>query len=503
MTIPKAYQELCELARECAIVESIDALLGWDEQTMLPPMNGQYRAQQMKYVAGLIHNQRTNPKWTQLLDELENGDWRPNPNSDQHTTLKQLRRKVDRAARQPKELVQDLAEATVIGQQVWAKARKENCFADFLPALRKIVELKQQQADALGHKGNRYDALLDEYEPLATTEAIEIVLSELKQKLVPLIQRIAESQHRPSSSVVRGPFPIENQRKFATQAATAIGFDFQRGRLDVTTHPFCTEMGPNDCRITTRYDEVFFNTAFFGVLHEAGHGMYEQGLRSSMYGLPSGQYCSLGIHESQSRLWENMVGRSFGFWEHFYPSAQSLFPEPLNGGTCEEFYAAVNAVEPSLIRVEADEATYNLHIIIRFELEQELISGNLPVEDLPQAWRQKYHDALGVTPETDRDGCLQDVHWSVGLFGYFPTYSLGNLYAAQLFQQAENELGDLQLQFRDGKFDLLHQWLNEKIYSHGQNYPADKLVENATGHPLSSQPFYDYLFKKLGPIYQL
>jgi carboxypeptidase Taq len=298
-------------------------------------------------------------------------------------------------------------------------------------------------------------------------------------------------------------FPVDVQEQFGREAAAAIGFDFARGRLDVTAHPFCTTLGPHDCRITTRYDEQFFNTAFFGILHEAGHGIYEQGLPAEHFGLPPGEAISLGIHESQSRLWENFVGRGRAFWNWFYPAAQRHFPAALGDVDCDDFYFAINDVRPSLIRVEADEATYNLHILVRFELEQALLQGDLPPSDLPDAWNEKYRKYLGIAPPDDRRGVLQDVHWSAGLLGYFPTYSLGNLYAAQFFAQAKIELGDLEGGLSRGDFRPLKHWLREKIHRHGQRWSAAELVQRVTGRPLSAKPLVEHLRAKMAPLYGL
>jgi carboxypeptidase Taq len=287
------------------------------------------------------------------------------------------------------------------------------------------------------------------------------------------------------------------------EAARAIGFDFERGRLDVTTHPFCSGLGPLDVRMTTRYDENHFNDAFFSVLHEAGHGIYEQGLSMERYGTPVGASCSLGIHESQSRLWENLVGRSRGFWRGFFGTVRAAFPEALEGSAPEGFYRAVNETRPSLIRVEADEVTYNLHIFLRFELELALVSGELEPEDLPGAWNETFERFLGMRPPDDVSGCLQDIHWSAGLIGYFPTYALGNLYASQFFRAAEAELGDLQEAFARGEFDPLRRWLNENIHQHGKRYPPRRLVEVVTGSPLSHEPLMRHLETKYGEIYGL
>ena len=350
---------------------------------------------------------------------------------------------------------------------------------------------------------DRYDALLDEYEPGAKTSEVVAVLEALRNELVPFVEAIQNSPVQPDTSILKRAFPVEAQRKLAMEASSKIGFEYQRGRLDVTHHPFCTEMGPNDCRITTRYDERFFSSAFFGTLHEAGHGIYEQGLPEESYGLPPGKYCSLGIHESQSRLWENLVGRRRSFWEYFYPRAQELFRDALGDVSLDSFYQAINAVAPSLIRVEADEATYNLHIIIRFELEREVINDELDTDDLPDAWNEKYRSYLGISPSSDANGVLQDVHWSAGLVGYFPTYSLGNLFAAQFYSAANNDLGSLDAQFRSGEFYPLKQWLNEKIHQKGQCYSALELGKLVTGEPISQHRLMEHLRSKLAPIYEL
>jgi carboxypeptidase Taq len=294
---------------------------------------------------------------------------------------------------------------------------------------------------------------------------------------------------------------VDRQEVFGQAAAAAIGFDFDAGRLDVTTHPFCSGMGPGDCRITTRYNLRHFNDAFFGILHEAGHGIYEQGLDPEQFGTPLGSAVSLGIHESQSRMWENFVGRGRPFWEHFFPRARQVFHEALRDVALDDFVFAVNDVQPSFIRVEADEATYNMHIILRFELEQALIAGDLQPADVPGAWNEKFQQSFGLTPPTDALGCLQDVHWSSGGIGYFPTYTLGNMYAAQFMDQARRDLGDLDADFRHGDFGRLKGWLNERVHRPGQRYRAGELCRRVTGQPLSPKPLLNYLRQKFGPLY--
>jgi carboxypeptidase Taq len=501
MTAP--FDELCSLAREAALLESIDALLGWDERTYLPPEAGAYRAEQMTYIAGLLHKKRTDPRLGELLGELATSKLAKDPHSDVGTTIRQLRREYDKRIKLPQKLVEELTRAAVLGQQAWVKARQNDDFASFAPHAEKLYHLKRQQAECLGYAKHPYDALLDDFEPGAKTDDVTRVLQELRQELVPLVQAIIASGKNAPVEIVSREYPSAAQEAFGKAAAAAIGFDFQRGRLDVTHHPFCAGMGPGDCRITTRYDERFFNTAFFGILHEAGHGIYDQGLRTEQFGLPPGMFVSLGIHESQSRMWENLVGRGRAFWKHFFPQLKAAFPAATDGICPDDFFWAVNHVEPSLIRVEADEATYNLHIIVRFELEQELLSGNLAVTDLPGAWREKYQQYLGIAPPNDADGCLQDVHWSAGLIGYFPTYSLGNLYAAQFFERADRELGGLEAQFARGEFLSLKQWLNKQIHQRGQCYTASELVQLITGQPLSHAPLIRHLRGKFGPLYGL
>jgi carboxypeptidase Taq len=499
----KTFHQLIEHVQQTALLTSTDAALNWDERTMLPEAAGAYRAEQITFLSGLIHQRRTDPRIGEWLEHLATKINSANPHDVHVSTIRELKRGYDKVKKLPQRLVEELTRCSVLGQQAWVKARKADDFQMFRPLLDQMIALKKEQAEALGYTEHIYDPLLDDYEPHEKTVSVAKVLEALRKDLVPLVQQIAESKRRPDAAIISRHYPVSAQKKIGQLAAEKIGFDFARGRLDITDHPFCTTLGPNDCRITTRYDKNHFNGAFFGTLHEAGHGMYEQGLPIDYFGLPPGSYCSLGIHESQSRMWENMVGRSHAFWRHFYPQAQAEFPEALRGVTLDQFHAAINDVQPSLIRVEADEVTYNLHIIIRFELEQALMTGELSVADVPGAWREAYQNCLGIEPPDDADGVLQDVHWSNGLFGYFPTYSLGNLYAAQFYAQAEDELGDLNQQFAKGDFSQLLGWLKTNIHRHGQCYTAAELVEQATGEPLSHKPLIKYLREKLAPIYDL
>jgi carboxypeptidase Taq len=498
-----ALEQLCAHARQAALLESIESLLGWDERTYMPTAAGEYRAEQMTFISGEVHRRRTDPRLGEWLQELSNSPLAADPHSDEGATIRQLRRDYDKRCKLPQLLVEELTRASVLGQQAWVKARAADDYASFAPHITKLYDLKRQQAECLGYQDHPYDALLDDYEPDARTSEVAAVLSALRDELAPLVQSIIDSGRRAPVDLLARHCPASAQETFGKRAAAAIGFDFERGRLDITHHPFCAGMGPHDCRITTRYDETFFPSALFGTLHEAGHGIYDQGLRAEWFGLPPGTYLSLGIHESQSRMWENLVGRSRAFWEHFFPQFAADFHEAARGVNFDDFYWAINHVEPSLIRVEADEATYNLHIIVRFELEQALLSGDLPAADLPAAWNDKYRQYLGITPPSDADGCLQDIHWSAALIGYFPTYSLGNLYAAQFFEAAERELGGLAEQFSHGEFAPLKSWLKQHIHDAGQCYTAAELVQRVTGQPLSHAPLVRHLRGKLAPLYGL
>ncbi|MCI0335367.1 MAG: carboxypeptidase M32 [Planctomycetes bacterium] len=497
------YDKLCNHAREVALLTSTQSLLGWDERTKLPPAGGDYRAQQMSYLAGVIHKKQTAPEVGEWLAELADSSLAADPHSEAGADIVNLRRDYDRKTKLPQALVEEIAKLSVLGQQLWVEARKANDFPRFRPLLERMVELKRQEAAAIGYDKEPYDALLDEYEPGAKTADVACALAGLREQLVPLVAEIAASERRPKLSVLKRGFPIDLQEKFGRHATESIGFDFKSGRLDVTDHPFCGGAGPHDVRLTTRYDEDFLPGALFSTLHEAGHGIYEQGLPADRYGLPTGEAVSLGIHESQSRMWENFVGRSWPFWEHFYPQAQATFRDALGTVPLDDFYFAINDVRPSLIRTESDEVTYNLHILIRFELELALVNDQLQVADLPAAWNAKYREYLGIESPTDSDGVLQDVHWSGGAIGYFPTYSLGNLYAAQLFEAAARNLGDLNALFRRGEFLSLRDWLRKHIHTQGRRYPAAELAHRVTGVPLSHDALLRHLRGKFGPLYGL
>lgn len=499
MTFHDAYSELVQRSREREILSSCSALLGWDEQTYMPRGGVEHRARQLAMLAGMIHERATDPRIGELLASVEAAP----ANDDSAANAREWRRDYEHATKLPRALVEELAHATSLAQQAWVEAKNASDFGRFQPHLETIINLKRREAACLTGGAVSYDALLDEYEPGATADQLRPLFETLRKALVPLIVTIADAPARPHTSVLKGDFPIDRQRVFGEMMAAAVGFDFQRGRLDTTAHPFCSDIGPGDCRITTRYDPHDFTDAFFSILHEVGHGLYEQGLDPAHYGTPLGESVSLGVHESQSRLWENAVGRSRAFWSHALPIAQRVFPSALSGVDVDTCHAAVNHVEPSLIRVQADEVTYNLHIIVRFELEQALLGDDLAVGDLPSAWSEKYEQYLNVAPRTDAEGCLQDIHWSAGLFGYFPTYTLGNLYAAQLFERANADLGHLDSLISQGEFAPLHHWLRERIHRQGRRYLPVELITRATGAPPDPQPLIDSLRSKTRAVYNL
>jgi carboxypeptidase Taq len=501
MTPTDAYADLTRRSRDLALLNSCAAVLGWDQQTYMPRNGAGLRGDQMAYLAKSAHALATDPAIGDLLATIESSDLVEDADSIVAANVREWRHGYDRATKLPARLVEELALVTTAAQQAWDEAKKKSHFPSFAPHLEKVLSLKREEAQAVAtpKTAHPYDALLDEYEPGCTAAELKVLFAELTAKLVPLIARVRDSGKTPDRSIFDRDYPIDRQRVFAEAAGAAIGFDFTGGRLDTTSHPFCSSFGPGDTRLTTRYNPRSFES-LFGVLHEAGHGMYEQGLDADRFGEPCGSYCSLGIHESQSRLWENLVGRSRPFWEHFYPRLNQTFPVALDGVSIEAFHHAVNDVRPSLIRVDADEATYNLHVALRFELELALVDASLNVADLPAAWNDGMKRLLGVTVPDDQRGCLQDIHWSFGGVGYFPTYTLGNLYAAQFMQAARAAIPDLDRQIAAGSFASLKLWLNANVHRPGRRFRAGELCRRVTGRPLSVEPFFAELTGKLGSI---
>lgn len=510
----KAYVELCGLMREVATIGSIGSLLGWDQETYMPGAAAGHRAEQQSWIAKVAHERATSPKVGDLLAACESdksvvGD----PMSPAAAAVREMRRDYDLATKLPTAFVAESALVQSQAQEVWKEARQKSDFAMFAPWLEKVMELARRRAGYLGTPagGEAYDALLDAYEPGSRAKEIEAIFAPLRKDLSALIARIAASKAAVKTDVLNVRIAPAKQQEFGLFVLKAMGFDLEAGRLDVTTHPFCSGMAPGDTRLTTRYKDDRWIDALYGTMHEAGHGLYEQGLpktanlngqgSGTLFGTPLADSISLGIHESQSRMWENLVGRSKAFWEWALPHAARIMGSGLEKFTADEMYRAVNTTTPSLIRVEADEGTYNLHVMVRFELERGLISRAVKVNDLPGEWNARYKQYLGVDVPDDRRGCLQDVHWSFGLVGYFPTYTLGNLYASQLWETIRGQIGDLDAQMRRGEFGPLKTWLNANVHAHGKRYRAGDLCKMLTGRPLDSGALLRHLAAKAKAVY--
>ncbi len=494
MSTEAKYRKLLTIQREIIMLYHIEALLEWDQRCYIPSQAHEYRSDQVSYLAVMRHQKGTSKRIGDLLGELAaaglgQGD------DPRDVNVREWQRDYERKCKLPEDLVSELTKITSFAQSVWGEARAKNDFSLFQPWLEKIVALKRRQADCLGWTVEPYDALLDEYEPGAKTAEVGKVLGDLRDRLVPLVKAIAGSGKKPDTSVLHRNFPAGDQEAFSKLVATAIGYDFARGRVDQTTHPFCTTLGPNDVRITTRYIPDHINGALFGTLHESGHALYEQNLPIEFSGTPMADAVSLGIHESQSRLWENIVGRSLPFWQKWYPDAQKHF-SALKDVSLVDYVFAINAVEPSFIRVEADETTYNLHILLRFELERALMNGDLIPADVPDAWNVQFKSYFGLDVPDNARGCLQDIHWSAGLIGYFPTYSIGNLNSAQFYENAVIDIGDQEENFRMGVYAPLLNWLRTNIHAHGKRYRSAKLTKLVTGKSLGSDALMRYLEQK-------
>ena len=495
------YDSLKLRLAEAQDLRRASAVLGWDQETYMPEKGVDERSEQLSTLGRLAHETFTSPATGKLLREAaKEEDVQKNRVKSAVVRVNQYDYTLSKKI--PADFVAQMSKAQSQGTTAWARARKENNFPAFAPYLKKNVENARRVADYLGWTDHPYDALLNSYERGAKTAEVRAVFAGLREQLVPLVKAITANASRVSDAPVNGKFPKAAQEEFARLAATQIGYDFSRGQLSYTNHPFCTTFGHDDVRITSRADETFFNTMFFGVLHESGHAMYEQGVSKvwARTGLDDGT--SMAVHESQSRMWENQVGRSREFWQWAYPILQTHMPQ-FKKVKQENFYKAINKVEPSLIRVEADEVTYSLHIMIRFEMEIALIEGSLKTKDVPEAWNAKYHEYLGITPPNDAQGCLQDIHWSSGLMGYFPTYALGSILSAQLFETAEKKHPGLRQEFAQGKFDTLLAWLNKNVHEPGRSLTPGELIQKATGRPLDVAPYMAYLTSKYGDIYGL
>lgn len=494
-----AYDALMERVREIETVGQIQGLLGWDQEVMMPEKGGPLRAEQLAWLSKTSHAMMVAPEMGELLAAAEaEGDGGDEVVSG---NLRLLRDAYDKATKKPADFVERFARHKSKCIRTWTEARAKDDFSLYRDDLAEMIELNRELAGHLGYEDNPYDALLDIYESGLTVAAVDPLFAGLREAVVPLIAAVGECDAPDMGWVESNHWPEAAQAALSQAVSEAVGFDFGAGRRDKSTHPFCGGANPDDVRWTTRYDEAEPFGSLYGSLHETGHGLYEQGRPRHLDFQPAGHADGLGVHESQSRLWENQLGRSRAFSEWVLPHWAEHFPENMEGVTGEMLWRSVNKVEPSLIRVEADEATYNLHIMIRYEIEKQLINGELEVDDLPDAWDDMYERYLGVRSPTRREGVLQDIHWSMGAFGYFPTYTLGNLYSAQLLAAARKDLGDVEAQWAAGEFAPLLDWMREKVHARGSILSPAALIEEATGEAPTPQPFIDYLTAKLGRIY--
>ena len=470
-----------DLLREIAILNSTSATLDWDQETYAPSKAVEFRAKQMAHFAGKVHELKTSPAFQEGLEDASLGE----------ANQRELTHQFNRATRLPKELVERASETSTLAKAAWSEAREKDDFSLFAPHLSKLLEIAREQADHWGYDDEPYDALLSEYERAAKTREVAGLFDSISQDLAQIAATAVEKSAAIPADLLHGPAPIHEQMTLNREIAESLGFDFQAGRIDTTEHPFCTTLGPADIRLTTRYDENDFASSLFGVMHETGHGLYEQGLPGDDFHLPSGQAVSLGIHESQSRLWENHVGRSRPFWERWLPRAQELFPH-LRDLDLDQFLTAINRAAYSSIRVEADEATYDLHILLRFKLERALLAGELEVSDVPGVWNDTFESLFGFRPVNNREGCLQDIHWSMGGLGYFATYSLGNFNAAQLHDCAAQD-SEVIGAARKGNFIPLLEWMQKKIHAKGSTLLPQDLMESATGSPTKPDAYLAHL----------
>ena len=484
-------------------LENAAALLEWDQLTMMPPAGARGRADQSATLQKIAHEKFTTDEVRRLLDEL-GAQLKDAPAEDDEAALVRVATRLyQRKTQIPASLVAEMVQATSLGQSIWAAARAQSDFKAFLPQLEKIYALKRRVAACFPEAASPYDAMLDEYEPGATTAQVRAMFDELKRELPPLVQAIAAKSTGQEDAILHGNFDEQAQWALSLRAVEQFGYDFSQGRQDKTVHPFETSFGLHDVRITNRVRRDHLTACLMGSLHECGHALYDLGYPDKFARSPLGHSASLGIHESQSRMWENLVGRSRGYWQFFFPQMQAAFPQQLAGQTADSFYHAVNTVRPTFIRVEADEVTYNLHTLLRFEMEVDLLEGRLEAKHAPEAWNAKAKDYLGLTVTEDRLGVLQDTHWASGLIGYFPTYTIGNLASAQLFNKAVADVPTIPDDIAHGRFAPLLNWLRQNVHQHARRYlPAD-LIQVATGEPLSARPYLHYLKTKYGELYQL
>jgi carboxypeptidase Taq len=496
-------QPLRAALAEITDLATVQANLHWDYQVVMPPRGAGLRAEELATMERLVHERATSPQLGELLEQAAAADG-ADPESDDAALVRVARRDYDKAVRVPGELRSALVRAGALGHEAWVEARKTKDWSLFKPHLAELLELKRRYVECFPEVDDPYDALLDDYEPGMKTAEVERVFVQLKEQLVPFVAALGEREQVDASCLHgEGAFPRERQEALISKVLARVGFDPQAWRLDVSVHPFATGLGTTDIRITTRYDESHLNGAFFGALHETGHGLYEAGSDPALDRTPLRGGTSLGLHESQSRLWENYVGRGRPFSTWVLPLMQEAFPAKFGELDAEGLYRAVNRVEPSLIRVESDEATYCLHIILRFELEREMLAGTIDLDELPEIWNERVRSYLGIDVPDVSQGVLQDVHWSECIIGYFPTYALGNIVAAQIWATVRAESPDLDDQLAEGDFAPLREWLRQRLHRHGRKFLPAEMIERVTGGPLDVAPYMTYLRSKLGAVYGL
>jgi carboxypeptidase Taq len=494
------YDELIRRLAEIHDVRMGRAILSWDQHTKMPAKGGEARAEQLSTLDRIAHELFVADEVGELLEELRPYEESLDYDSDEASLLRITRRDYEKARRIPTDLRAEMTRAGAVALPIWVEARQNSDFKRFLPYLERNVDLQRQYVACFDKGEHDYDILLDDFDEGMTTTEVRAVFDELKAELIPLIAEITDNADTVDDACLRQTFPIEQQRAFALEVLHQLGFEDDSWRLDPTVHPFAMSASITDIRLTTRYDEHDLNS-FFAAVHEFGHGFYENGIASRLERTPLAQVTSMSLHESQSRMWENLVGRGLPFWRYFHPRIQATFPEQFGNVELDELYRAINKVEPSFIRIEADEATYNLHIILRFELEQEILDGSLELSDLPEAWNARMTEYLGVDVPDDAHGVLQDVHWSGGAIGYFPTYSLGNVISVQLWEQVQAALPDLDSQFERGDFGDLAAWLRENLHQHGRKFTSKEMLERIVGGGMDPGPYLRYLKDKLGGIY--
>ncbi len=496
--------ELLRCLYEITDLDLLGALARWDQQTAMPDGAADVRMYQVATLQGLLHERITDPRLGELLKELDDAIEQDHFTDADRGLVRHARRMYDRATKLPRTLVEELARVEIASVSAWVNARKQNDFASFAPWLQRILNLKREVADRIGYTETRYDALLDEFEPGLTASKVETLFAPVRSASATLLRRIQASGHQIDASCLHGNFPIGQQEELCEKIASSIGYNFTYGQIARSAHPFTTSFGsPLDVRFTVRYDERYLQQSLMAALHEGGHALYEQGSSRTLMRTPLAGGASLGMHESQSRMWENVIGRSLPFWQGRYGIIREVFPEQFKAVDVATFVRALNKVEPGLIRVEADEVTYNLHIIIRFELEKALLDGEISVESLPGRWNARYREYLGIDPENDATGVLQDVHWSEGMIGYFPTYTLGNLYAAQIYHTLRTIFPDFDERLAAGDTSFVLQWLREHMYSVGATYLPQDLLLRLTGEEANPQYFVNYLTARFEQNYNL